>query len=68
MALHLGGTELEIDGKTVMKEKEAEYTGLYAHFLDLVRSKTSDADFSPLRIVSDAMLLGKRINAPEYVE
>ena len=68
MALHLGGTELEIDGKTVMKEKEAEYAGLYAHFLDLVRSKTSDADFSPLRIVSDAMLLGKRINAPEYVE
>ncbi len=68
MALHLGGTELEIDGKTVMKEKEAEYSGLYAHFLDLVRSKTSDADFSPLRIVSDAMLLGKRINAPEYVE
>ena len=68
MALHLGGTELEIDGKTVLKEKEAEYGGLYAHFHDLVRSKTSDADFSPLRIVSDAMLLGKRINAPEYVE
>jgi D-galactose 1-dehydrogenase len=68
LALHLGGTELEIDGKTVVKEKEAEYAGLYAHFLDLVRSKTSDADFSPLRIVSDAMLLGKRINAPEYVE
>ena len=68
MALHLGGTELEIDGKTVLKDKEAEYAGLYAHFLELVRSKTSDADFSPLRIVSDAMLLGNRVNAPEYVE
>jgi D-galactose 1-dehydrogenase len=68
MALHLGGTELEIDGKTVVKEKEAEYAGLYAHFLELVRGKASDADFSPLRIVSDAMLLGKRINAPEYIE
>ncbi len=68
MALHLGGTEMEVDGKTVMKEKEAEYAGLYAHFLELVRGKTSDADFSPLRIVSDAMLLGNRINAPEYVE
>ncbi len=68
MALHLGGTELEIDGKTMVKEKEAEYAGLYAHFLELVRAKASDADFSPLRIVSDAMLLGKRIDAPEYIE
>ncbi len=68
MALHLGGTELEIDGKVIMKEKEAEYAGLYAHFLDLVRSKSSDADFSPLRVVSDAMLLGKRIEAPQYIE
>ena len=68
MAIHLGGAELEIDGKIVSKEKEAEYAGLYAHFHDLVRNKTSDADFSPLRIVSDAMLLGKRINAPEYIE
>jgi len=68
MAIHLGGTEMEVDGKTTIKEKEAEYTGLYAHFADLVRNKASDADFSPLRIVSDAMLLGKRINAPEYIE
>ncbi|MGZ3304748.1 MAG: Gfo/Idh/MocA family protein, partial [Asticcacaulis sp.] len=58
LALHLGGTELEIDGKSVLKEKEAEYAGLYDHFLELVRTKSSDADFSPLRIVSDAMLLG----------
>ncbi len=68
MAIHLGGTEMEVDGKTIVKEKEAEYAGLYAHFHELVRAKTSDADFSPLRIVSDAMLLGRRINAPEYVE
>ncbi len=68
MAIHLGGTEMEVDGKTIVKEKEAEYAGLYAHFHELVRAKISDADFSPLRIVSDAMLLGRRINAPEYVE
>ncbi len=68
MNLHLGGTEMEVDGKTVIKEKEAEYPGLYAHFYDLVRNKTSDADFSPLRIVADAMLIGKRIVAPDYIE
>ena len=68
LALHMGGTTLEIDGKQVMKEKEAEYPGLYAHFFDLVSKGQSDADFSPLRIVADAFLVGKRIDAPEYIE
>ncbi|SNT19350.1 galactose 1-dehydrogenase [Noviherbaspirillum humi] len=68
LALHMGGTILEIDGKVVLQEKEAEYPGLYAHFLRLVRSGSSDADFSPLRIVADAFLVGKRIAAPEYHE
>jgi predicted dehydrogenase len=68
LALHMGGTTLEIDGKVVMQEKEAEYPGLYAHFHDLVRNGKSDADFSPLRIVADAFMVGKRIAAPEYIE
>lgn len=68
LAMHMGGTTLEIDGKTVLQQKEAEYPGLYAHFHDLVRSRKSDADFSPLRIVADAFLIGKRIAAPEYIE
>lgn len=68
LALHMGGTTLEIDGKTVLQEKEAEYPGLYAHFYELVRKQESDADFSPLRIVADAFMLGKRIAAPEYIE
>jgi predicted dehydrogenase len=68
LALHMGGTRLEIDGKEVMREKEAEYPGLYAHFHRLVSTEKSDADFSPLRIVADAFLLGKRIAAPDYIE
>ncbi len=68
LTLSMGGTQLEIDGKAIPQAKEAEYPGLYAHFYDLVRKGEADADFSPLRIVADAMLLGKRINAPEYVE
>jgi len=52
----------------VIKEKEAEYSGLYAHFHNLIQKGQSDADFSPLRLVADAMLLGKRIAAPEYIE
>lgn len=68
LTLSMGGAELEIDGQVMTKEKEAEYPGLYAHFHDLIKSKSSDADFEPLRIVADAMLLGKRITAPDYIE
>lgn len=68
LTLSMGGTELEIDGKVLIKEKEAEYSGLYAHFERLIRAGKSDADFAPLRIVADAMLLGHHIDAPEYIE
>lgn len=68
LALSMGGTILEIDGKPVMQEPEREYPGLYAHFYDLIANGASDADFSPLRIVADAFMLGKRIAAPEYIE
>lgn len=68
LALHLGGTELEIDGRQVLKEPEREYPGLYAHFQQLIASGRSDADFAPLRIVADAFMIGKRIAAPEYIE
>ena len=68
LTLSLGGAQLEIDGKAIPQAREAEYPGLYAHFLDLVRNGKSDADFQPLRIVADAMLLGRRIEAPEYIE
>ncbi len=68
LTLNLGGTEMIVNDKTVIQQKEAEYPGLYAHFYDLVKNKTSDADFAPLRIVADAMLLGRRITAPDYIE
>jgi D-galactose 1-dehydrogenase/L-arabinose 1- dehydrogenase len=68
LALHMGGTTLEIDGAAVMQEPEREYPGLYAHFHALIAGGRTDADFAPLRIVADAFMLGKRIAAPEYVE
>lgn len=68
LTLSMGGAGLEIDGKTVVQQKEAEYAGLYKHFYELIKKGESDADFSPLRIVADAMLLGRRIDAPEYHE
>lgn len=68
LALHQGGTLLEIDGVQLPQQAEAEYAGLYAHFVKLVRSAQSDADFAPLRIVADAFMVGRRIAAPAYIE
>ncbi len=68
LALHMGGTALEIDGRQVLQEPEREYPGLYAHFQQLIAAGKSDADFAPLRIVADAFMVGKRIGAPEYIE
>ena len=68
LTLSMGGAHLEIDGKAIAQPKEAEYPGLYKHFYELIKKGESDADFSPLRIVADAMLLGRRIDAPEYIE
>jgi predicted dehydrogenase len=66
LALHHGGATLEIDGRVVMESKEAEYPGLYVHFHDLIRRGASDADFSPLRIVADAFMVGKFVPAPAF--
>jgi D-galactose 1-dehydrogenase len=68
LALHMGGTVLDIDGNIVIQEKETEYAGLYAHFHALIRAGKSDADCSPLRIVADAFMIGKSIAAPAFIE
>ena len=68
LALSMGGTILDIDGKRVMEQGEREYPGLYAHFHELIANGATDADFAPLRIVADAFMLGKRIAAPAYIE
>ena len=68
MALLQGGTVLKVDDAVVLQQTAAEYPALYAHFVTLVRSAQSDADFSPLRLVADAFMIGRRIEAPAYIE
>lgn len=63
-----GGAELHINGKAVLKGADVEYASLYRQFAELIRHRDSDADFEPLRIVADAMLIGRRIPAPDYIE
>lgn len=55
-----GGSTLSLDGRTERLAPEPEYPQLYRHFAGLVRTRTSDFDLAPLRLVSDAFLVGAR--------
>lgn len=68
LVLSSGGARLVHDGAILVDEKEAEYRGIYARFVELIRGGRSDVDLAPLALVADAFLLGRRsIAAPfEY--
>ena len=60
-----GGARLSIDGILQDVPNGGEYPRLYAHFAELIESKASDVDITPLRLVADALLTGSRsIDSP----
>lgn len=62
-----GGTRLTIDGVERVAEPETEYPRLYRRFAELIERGVSDVDASPLRIVADAFLIGRReMTAPFF--
>lgn len=60
LTLSSGGAELFLDGRPLIAEKEAEYPGIYRHFVDLIGRGASDVDLTPLAHVADAFMLGRR--------
>lgn len=68
LLLSMGGTRLAIDGKAVATPGVAEYASLYAHFATLVRERRIDVDLSPLELVADALLCGRRHTVQPFVE
>lgn len=60
LTLSSGGAKLFHDGRPLIEEKEAEYPGIYRHFVDLVGRGASDVDLTPLAHVADAFMLGRR--------
>ena len=68
LVLSMGGSRLEIDGSAIAAADEAEYPHIYRRLERLIRDGDSDVDLSPLRIVADAMLVGRRFSAPPYIE
>jgi len=58
--LFKGGAALSIDGKPAVEAPSEEYQRIYRRFADLLDARTSDVNAAPLRLVADAMLLGRR--------
>lgn len=73
LVLSEGGASLSIDG---VKQSAApganalhgEYPRLYANMAALVRAGGIDMDLSPLALVADAFLLGRRVAVEPFVE
>jgi D-galactose 1-dehydrogenase len=57
--LSQGGAVLDLPTGT-LRDADREYAGLYARFVDLVRAGESDVDVTPLQLVADAFLRGRR--------
>lgn len=66
LTLASGGARLLRDGAALVDGKEAEYAGIYRHFVDLIRRGASDVDVSPLVHVADAFMLGRRVAAAPF--
>lgn len=68
LGLLAGGSVMEVDGRARQTPAIAEYPALYAHFAGLVRSGASEVDLSPLQLVADAFLCGRRTAVEPFIE
>jgi D-galactose 1-dehydrogenase len=68
LTLSSGGSRLVHDGRTLIDEKQAEYRGIYRHFVELIANGVSDVDLSPLVHVADAFMLGRRREVEPFLE
>lgn len=60
LKLEMGGSIVQLPGEPARTEPDREYARLYARFAKLIEQRRSDVDVRPLRLVSDAFLIGER--------
>jgi D-galactose 1-dehydrogenase len=60
LKLSSGGASLAVNGEVKVDGINEEYRGLYRRFVELTAKGAGDVDLTPLRLVADAFLLGKR--------
>ena len=68
LTLSFGGSRLVHDDRTLVDESQAEYRGIYQRFVELITSRVSDVDLSPLVHVADAFMLGRRREVEPFIE
>jgi D-galactose 1-dehydrogenase len=68
LTLSGGGARLLQGSKVVLEAPDAEYPGIYRHFVELMHQGISDVDLSPMIHVADAFMLGHRITVDDFVE
>jgi D-galactose 1-dehydrogenase len=51
---------MRIDGGELVRSPEREYPLIYRRFAELLAARESEVDASPLRIIADAFLVGRR--------
>jgi len=61
-----GASRIEIDGKPIALLPSTEYPNLYRQFANLIREGKSDVDVSPLQLVADAFLCGRRLEGEPF--
>ena len=66
LLLSEGGRVMSIDGVRHSTGEDREYARLYARFAELIAARASDVDVTPLRIVADAFLLGRRVSTAAF--
>jgi D-galactose 1-dehydrogenase len=64
--LRRGGAELLLDGEPQTATGPGEYPAIYAEFVHLVAERRSRVDIEPLRLVADALMIGRREVAPAF--
>lgn len=61
-----GGSRMSIDGELRPGGLEAEYDGIYARFAELLATGASDVDLAPLKLVSDAFMIGRTVDVEAF--
>ena len=68
LKLSKGGAVLEVNGVLDVERTPREYEDIYFRFGELLRDGRSDADDSPLRLVADAYLVGRRTETEAFYD
>ena len=64
--LSKGGAALSVEDKIVVEAPSEEYQRIYSRFAELLDGRRSDVNAAPLRLVADAMLLGRRLTTDAF--